>query len=111
MANLLDNAIKYTPAGGRIDIRGFRDTKDSERITISIQDNGIGIQNDELARIFDRFYRCDQSRATSGSGLGLSLADAIAQAHHGNIFVESTPGKGSLFTLSLPAGKVAASAC
>jgi len=111
MANLLDNAIKYTPAGGRIDIYGFRDNKDDERINISIQDNGIGIHNDELARIFDRFYRCDQSRATGGSGLGLSLADTIARAHHGNILVESTPGKGSLFTFSLPAGNVASSAC
>jgi signal transduction histidine kinase len=78
-----------------------------ERINISIRDNGIGIHNHELSRIFDRFYRCDQSRATGGSGLGLSLAAAIARAHHGNIFVESTPGKGSLFTLSLPEGKVA----
>jgi heavy metal sensor kinase len=111
MANLLDNAIKYTPAGGKIDIYGFRDNKDIGRINISIRDNGIGIHNHELSRIFDRFYRCDQSRATGGSGLGLSLAAAIARAHHGNIFVESTPGKGSLFTLSLPEGKVAASAC
>jgi signal transduction histidine kinase len=110
-ANLLDNAIKYTPAGGRIDICGFHDNKDSERINISIRDNGIGIHNHELSKIFDRFYRCDQSRAAGGSGLGLSLAIAIARAHHGNILVESAPGKGSLFTLSLPEGKAAAPAC
>lgn len=111
MANLLDNAIKYTPVGGNIDIRGFRDIKDSERIRVTIRDSGIGIESDELGRIFDRFYRCDRSRAAGGSGLGLSLADAIARAHHGKIFVESTPGKGSLFTFSLPAGKVGVSAC
>ena len=105
MANLLDNAIKYTPEGGKIDICGFRDMKDPERIHVSIKDNGIGIAPDDLAKIFNRFYRCDQSRTAGGSGLGLSLANAIAQAHHGTIVAESTPGKGSVFTFCLPEGK------
>jgi signal transduction histidine kinase len=65
-------------------------------------DNGIGISRHDLPHIFDRFFRCDQSRATGGSGLGLSLAVAIARAHRGDIAVESTLGKGSVFTLRLP---------
>ena len=102
MANLVDNAIKYTPAPGNIDIRGFHDMKDTERINISIEDSGVGIDKDDLPKIFNRFFRCDQSRATGGSGLGLSLAKAIARAHHGEIDVASTPGKGSVFILRLP---------
>jgi heavy metal sensor kinase len=102
LANLVDNAIKYTPAPGNIDICAFRDMKVPERINISIEDTGIGINTDDLPKIFDRFFRCDQSRATGGSGLGLSLAKAIARAHGGEIDVASTPGKGSVFTLRLP---------
>ena len=102
MANLVDNAIKYTPAPGTVDIRAFPDKKDTERISVSVEDSGIGIDADALPKIFDRFFRCDQSRATSGSGLGLSLARAIADAHGGDINVVSEPGKGSRFTLSLP---------
>ena len=105
VANLLDNAIKFTPEGGKIDICGFRDMKDPERIHVSFADNGIGIHPDDLKKIFDRFYRCDQSRTTGGSGLGLSLANAIAKAHHGEIIAESSPAKGSVFTLILPEGK------
>jgi signal transduction histidine kinase len=102
MANLVDNAIKYTPAPGRIDIRGFLGMKATEWVNVSIKDSGVGIDKDDLPRIFDRFYRCDQSRATSGSGLGLSLARSIAHAHGGAIDIESTSGKGSVFTLRLP---------
>ena len=105
VANLLDNAIKYTPRGGKIDIYGFRDMKDIERINVSIKDNGIGIDPDNLTKIFNRFYRCDQSRSTGGAGLGLSLANTIAQAHNGKIIAESMPGKGSVFTFCLPEGK------
>jgi len=105
MANLVDNAIKYTPAPGSIDIRGHGDRKDGACINISIEDSGVGIDRHDLPNIFKRFFRCDQSRATGGSGLGLSLARAIALAHRGEITVESTPGKGSVFNLCLPSGK------
>ncbi len=106
MANLVDNAIKYTPAPGKIDICAFRDIKVAERINISIKDSGDGIDTEDLSKIFNRFFRCDQSRATDGSGLGLSLARAVARAHGGEINVESTPGKGSTFTLHLPPMKI-----
>jgi heavy metal sensor kinase len=101
IANLMDNAIKYTPAPGIIDIRGSRDN-DTGRITVSIKDSGIGSDPEDLPKIFNRFFRCDQSRATGGSGLGLSLARAIAHVHGGEIHVESTRGYGSLFTFDLP---------
>jgi heavy metal sensor kinase len=104
ITNLLDNAIKYTQAPGEIDIRLFRDKEDSSRVHLSIRDSGVGIQPEDLPKVFDRFFRCDQSRATSGSGLGLSLAKAIARAHGGQIKVESSLGEGSTFTLSLPSG-------
>lgn len=100
VANLVDNAIKYTPAPGNIDIRGIHD-KHTEKIIIFFKDSGIGIGAEDLPRIFARFFRCDQSRATGGSGLGLSLARAIATAHGGEINVESTPGKGSVFIFRL----------
>jgi signal transduction histidine kinase len=101
VANLLDNAIKYTPAPGNIDIRGFHD-KDVEMINVSIKDSGIGIDTEDLPKIFNRFFRCDQSRATGGFGLGLSLARAIAHVHGGEINVESSIGIGSVFTFCLP---------
>ena len=69
---------------------------------ISIKDTGIGIPEKDLARVFERFYRCDPSRSRSGMGLGLSLAQAIAKAHGGNISVISEEGKGSTFTVKLP---------
>ncbi len=101
VANIVDNAIKYTPSPGNIDIRGFRD-KDVEMINVSITDSGIGIDVENLPKIFNRFFRCDESRATGGFGLGLSLARAIAHVHGGDIHVESSIGVGSVFTLCLP---------
>jgi heavy metal sensor kinase len=104
VTNLLDNAIKYTRAPGQIDIRLFHDKKDRGNVKLLIRDSGVGIHPDDLPKIFDRFFRCDQSRATSGSGLGLSLAQAIARAHGGEINVESALDEGSTFILSLPSG-------
>ena len=101
VTNIVDNAIKYTPSPGNIDIRGFRD-KDVEMINVSITDSGIGIDTEDLPKIFTRFFRCDQSRATGGFGLGLSLARAIAHVHGGEINVESSLGNGSVFTFCLP---------
>ena len=99
VANLLDNALKYTPSEGTITVSV---NGDNGRILISVNDTGIGISEHELPRIFDRFYRCDQSRSQAGIGLGLSLALAIARAHGGEITATSYPGKGSTFTAILP---------
>ncbi|MGH8646211.1 MAG: sensor histidine kinase, partial [Gammaproteobacteria bacterium] len=99
VANLLDNGLKYMPAGGRVTIKLVAE---GERVTLSIEDTGIGISADESARVFERFYRCDRSRSKPGNGLGLSLALAFVQAHSGDITVNSTPGQGSTFTVVLP---------
>ncbi len=104
VANLLDNAIKYTPHKGRVAVALRCETTMGEAVRLSISDNGLGISAADRPHIFNRFYRCDQSRATQGNGLGLSLAQAIAQAHGGTIEVESEPGKGSHFTVVFTSG-------
>lgn len=100
VANLLDNAIRYTPPGGRIEI-AVRDAP-PDHMALVFQDTGIGIPAGDMPRIFERFYRCDPSRSQSGTGLGLSLARAVAQAHGGRITVRSQPEKGSTFSVFLP---------
>ncbi|NOZ21099.1 MAG: HAMP domain-containing protein [Planctomycetes bacterium] len=99
--NLVDNAVRYTDQGG--DVILSASTKDG-RVTVSVTDTGIGIQKDELVRIFDRFYRSERGRSFSpaGSGLGLSLCEAIAKEHKAVIAVESKPGEGSTFTVRFP---------
>ncbi len=99
LANLLDNAVKYTPSGGTIDVEASLIRR---QVTIFIKDTGIGISPEELPKIWDRLYRGDQSRSQRGLGLGLSLVKAIVQAHGGSVEVFSQPGAGSLFTLYLP---------
>ncbi len=99
--NLVENAVKYTPAGGRVEvIGGF----EGSEIVISIADTGIGIPEGKISRIFERFYRVDKARskATGGTGLGLSIVRHVAQNHGGRVTVESTPGEGSVFTVHLP---------
>lgn len=99
--NLLENANKYTPAGGKIHIS----LKASPQgITIRIADNGIGIAPEHLPRIFDRFYRVDKarSRSTGGNGIGLSLVRYLTELFHGSIQVESTIGQGTTFSLQFP---------
>jgi heavy metal sensor kinase len=103
LSNLLDNALKFTPSGGSVKVSLFE--KDGRDVTLAVQDTGIGIPADDLPHIFERFYRCDQSRSEPGTGLGLSLARALARAHQGDITVTSTPGQGSTFTLILPRDK------
>jgi len=105
-ANLLDNAIKYTPAGGKVQLTLTRDGNGSA--LLRVQDTGPGISAADLPHIFDRFYRGDPSRSQPGSGLGLSFARAVAHAHGGDIRVESTPGRGSTFTAELPVLKISA---
>jgi signal transduction histidine kinase len=99
VANLLDNAFKYTSSGGTVAviIRIIEPI-----IRISIQDTGVGISEQDLPHIFQRLYRCDGSRSQPGYGLGLSLALAIAKSHAGDIVATSTPAKGSTFTITLP---------
>ncbi|MBE9182486.1 ATP-binding protein [Oculatella sp. LEGE 06141] len=99
--NLINNAIQATPEGGQVKV--LLNQTDHTAI-IQVQDTGVGIAPEEQHRIFDRFYRVEQdrSRRTGGSGLGLSISQAIAQMHNGIIFVTSELGKGSTFTLYLP---------
>jgi heavy metal sensor kinase len=99
VSNLLDNAIKYTPPGGTVHVAL---TENRSQVILKFKDTGVGISSADLSRIFDRFYRCDQSRSMSGTGLGLSLARAIARAHSGDITVVSAPNQGSTFTITLP---------
>ncbi|MCM8791110.1 MAG: cell wall metabolism sensor histidine kinase WalK [Candidatus Omnitrophica bacterium] len=99
--NLLDNAVKYTPAGGKVILRASLKDK---AVQIDISDTGIGISEKDLPRIFERFYRVDKarSRELGGTGLGLSIVKHIVQAHNGQIWVQSTPGKGSTFSFTIP---------
>ena len=104
MRILLDNAIKYTPPGGSITL-GVR--QDRHNCILSVADTGVGISAEELPRVFDRFYRCDDSRksATSGHGLGLSIARIIVSAHGGQLKVRSKVGAGTVFSVLLPLEK------
>jgi len=101
MINLVDNAIKYTPQGGRVTL-GLRHTEREAVLTVA--DTGMGIPAEDLAHIFERFYRVDKarSRTAGGTGLGLSIVQWIAQAHGGRIDVQSEIGKGTTFTVRLP---------
>ena len=99
LANLIDNAIKYTPKGGKIDVT-VRQTPGA--VLISVKDTGMGIPPDELPRIWDRLYRGDKSRTEKGLGLGLSLVKAVVQAHQGSVRVTSKVDQGSEFTIQLP---------
>jgi len=107
--NLLDNAIKYTPEGGRITISVIE--KDQREVLVSVQDTGIGIPKEDLPRIFERFYRVDKGRSQElgGTGLGLSIVKHLVQAHGGKVWVDSQPGKGSTFYFTLPKQSVAIS--
>jgi signal transduction histidine kinase len=98
-ANLLDNAVKYTPPGGKVEV----DCRaDAQNIRVSVRDNGIGIPPADQPRIWDRLYRADKSRNQRGLGLGLSLVKAVVEAHHGTVSVQSELGEGSEFVVSLP---------
>src|SRR5947209_7905180 len=96
---LLENAFKYTPDGGHVEVGS---TLKGDRVIITVADTGIGIAEADLPKVFDRFYRAENARFRSGLGLGLSIAQGIAEQHGGKITVESTPGRGSRFTVTLP---------
>jgi two-component system phosphate regulon sensor histidine kinase PhoR len=102
LINLTDNAIKYTPDGGRIVISAVE--RDGKEIEFSVRDNGIGIPKEDLPRIFERFYRVDKGRSqeSGGTGLGLSIVKHLVQAHGGRTWVESRLGEGSTFFFTLP---------
>jgi signal transduction histidine kinase len=100
LGNLVSNALRYTPDGGEILLSAHRQT---DAVLISVQDNGAGITPEVLPYIFDRFYRGDDSRQGSESGLGLAIAMAIVELHGGKITAQSDGiGRGSLFSISLP---------
>jgi len=122
VTNLVHNAIKFTPANGRIQISGSElqvsidgdvqpetlnlnpgTLTPGEWVLITVEDNGVGIPAENLPRIFERFYKADQARSGGGTGLGLAIAKHIVQAHNGHIWAESLEGKGSRFYVALPA--------
>lgn len=100
--NLLSNAIKYTPEGGRVDVRAWYE---DDWVTLSIADTGIGMTQEALESIFDPFFRTEDARerGINGTGLGLVIVKAVVEAHGGSVHVQSEPGGGSRFTISLPA--------
>jgi two-component system NtrC family sensor kinase len=98
--NILDNALKYTPMGGKIKVSA---APDQNQIVLQVSDNGMGIPALDLPYIFDRFYRASNASSEMvGTGLGLSIVKSIVESHQGRIWVDSTVGKGTVFTIVLP---------
>jgi len=99
VTNLVHNAIKFTPVGGKVDVSA---RLEGDQVVVAVRDTGVGISAQDLSRIFERFYKADRARSGAGTGLGLAIAKHIVQAHGGRIWAESTEGKGSTFFFSLP---------
>jgi two-component system, OmpR family, phosphate regulon sensor histidine kinase PhoR len=99
LVNLLHNAIKFTPPGGKITVSAYRE---SNNVVVFIKDTGVGIAPDALPRIFERFYKADRARSGGGTGLGLSIARHLVEAHGGRIWAESMVSQGSTFYFSIP---------
>jgi two-component system phosphate regulon sensor histidine kinase PhoR len=100
LVNLLHNAVKFSPDGGDVTVRAFRE---GDEVVVSVADQGIGIPRAALARIFERFYKVDRARVRGGgTGLGLSIARHVVRQHGGRIWVESEEGTGSVFSFALP---------
>ena len=102
--NLISNAIKYTPSGGRVTVEL---NKEGKFLRIKVADTGMGIEKADMGHIFDKFYRIksEQTRSIGGSGLGLSIVKGIVDAHRGTIHLESEVGKGTMIIVSLPLEK------
>ena len=99
LVNLVHNAIKFTAPGGGVFLSSFVETG---FVRFAVRDNGVGIPEDELERVFERFYKADRARSGGGTGLGLSIARHIVEAHGGRIWVESIEGRGSTFNFTIP---------
>jgi len=97
--NLIHNAIKFTPNGGRIHVTAYQD---GQMVVFKVSDNGVGIAEKDINRIFERFYKADRARSGGGTGLGLSICRHIVDAHGGKIWAESVENEGSDFYFSLP---------
>jgi signal transduction histidine kinase len=104
LQNLITNAIRYSPDGGEIDVRGEVDPEVPTRARISVRDRGVGIADDQIDRVFEKFYRVDGElkARVRGTGLGLAICQAIVESHGGQIWVESVVGEGSTFFFTLP---------
>jgi len=101
LANLIDNSLKYSPPNTPIDIRAWQAEKE---IYIQVSDQGVGIPDGDLTRIFDKFYRVQRPENISGTGLGLSISKGIIEAHQGRIWAENRPGGGTIISFTLPIG-------
>ena len=99
LVNLIHNAIKFTPSGGRITVSA---KADGGNLVVAVSDTGVGISEDDLPRVFERFYKADRARAGGGTGLGLAIARHVVEAHGGRIRVESVEGRGATFSFTLP---------
>jgi signal transduction histidine kinase len=102
--NLLDNAVRFTPEGGRVTVSASRH---NGSVDVAVADTGPGIAAEDLPRVFERFFRVDESRSRDdgGTGIGLAIARSVVEAHGGRIWAESEPGRGSTFTFELPAAR------
>jgi len=107
MMNLVGNATKFTPQGGTISVSAKPYHGDGNMVAISVRDSGIGIPEDQLEKVFEKFFQVEESlrRSVGGTGLGLAITKGLVEAHHGKIWVESEVGKGSTFTFTLPISK------
>ncbi len=99
LANLIDNSLKYSPPNTPIDIRAWQAERE---IYIQVSDQGVGIPDGDLTRIFDKFYRVQRPENISGTGLGLSISKGIIEAHQGRIWAENRPGGGTIISFTLP---------
>jgi two-component system phosphate regulon sensor histidine kinase PhoR len=99
LVNLIHNALKFTEPGGHVELSASVETP---FIRFAVQDSGVGIPQDELERVFERFYKADRARSGGGTGLGLSITRHIVEAHRGLIWVESIEGRGSTFYFTIP---------
>jgi two-component system OmpR family sensor kinase len=99
--NLLDNALKFTRPGDTVEVRA---SEDGAAVVVEVADTGLGVPEEELPHIFEELYRGQQAQGVAGSGLGLPLVKAVAERHGGRVSIRSRPGKGSVFSLRLPAG-------
>lgn len=97
--NLLDNALKFTPADGKISVSA---TVNHDVVEVRVSDSGVGIPAESLPHIFERFYKVERSRREEGSGLGLAIVKNIVEAHGGEVSVESKEGEGSAFSFTVP---------